>query len=215
MKISKLVKNLLTFALAFAIVITVSVPCVWANASDASESTSEAKRAYDFLKAVGAMDTQETEFDTDKMITRAHFVKLALHLSNDAPNVLASGGEVFDDVTPSTDYEAYIETACRIGYISGSTQNLFEPEQTITLAQALKILCGILGYQQLAEINGGFPGGYIVMAQRLGLLPRGSHGRRLVYRPPCGPCCDFGAGSHPSADCCDYRTDSEKGKTFL
>jgi len=170
MKISKLVKNLLTFALAFAIVITVSVPCVWANASDASESTSEAKRAYDFLKAVGAMDTQETEFDTDKMITRAHFVKLALHLSNDAPNVLASGGEVFDDVTPSTDYEAYIETACRIGYISGSTQNLFEPEQTITLAQALKILCGILGYQQLAEINGGFPGGYIVMAQRLGLL---------------------------------------------
>jgi len=170
MKISKTVKTLISSVVALVMLFSLSVPFAFAATETEFSTTSNALEAYDFLKAVGAMDPDEVAFSADMAITRAHFVKLALHLSNDAPNVLVSNDEVFSDVTPSTQYENYIETAYRIGYISGSTSSMFEPQQNITLAQAIKIICNVLGYQKYAEVNGGFPGGYLIMAQRLDLL---------------------------------------------
>ena len=162
-------KKLTALVLAIAVLCCVSVPSVFAVESDAALNEN-AENAYNFMMAVGAMDPEEVAFDASTVITRAHFVKLALHLSNDAPKVIAPSSGVFTDVTPSTQYADYIETAYRIGYISGSSSGMFEPEVQITLPQALKILCNILGYQKLAEASGGYPSGYLIMAQRIGLL---------------------------------------------
>jgi len=170
MTTSKIIKQLLAFLMAFAIMLPVSVPLTAKANESSSVYTKNAEDSYNFLKAVGAMDSDEVPFDADMQITRAHFVKLALHLSNDAPNVLLSDDEVFYDVNPSTDYENYIETAYRIGYISGSASGLFEPEKIITLPQALKILCNILGYDRYAQSYGGYPTGYLVCAQKADLL---------------------------------------------
>lgn len=170
MKNSNKLKSILSLVIVYAIVLTIAVPFT-AFASDFSVTdTRDAKASYEFLKAVDAMDKDEVPFNSTMKITRAHFVKLALHLSNDAPNVLVSNDEVFYDVNPSTDYENYIETAYRIGYISGSPSGMFNPNDPITLAQAVKIICNILGYNQYAEAYGGYPSGYLVTAQRIKLL---------------------------------------------
>lgn len=170
MTISKRLKSILALALVLAMMLSVSVPLTSFADESADLYSKDSKASYDFLKAVGAIDTDEVPFDANMQITRAHFVKLALHLSNDAPNVLVSNDEVFYDVNPSTDYENYIETAYRIGYISGSSTGLFDPESTITLSQAVKILCNILGYTQYAEAYGGYPAGYMIAANRIDLL---------------------------------------------
>lgn len=162
-------KNYKKIILALSVVLSLMlITAISSRAEDVSAQGGQL--AYDFIKAVGAMDENEIPYEAEKKITRAHFVKLALHLANDAPNVLVSDDVVFSDVTPSTKYEVYIETAYRTGYISGSYDGLFHPEDEITLAQSLKILCNILGYQQFAEAKGGFPGGYMVAAQRAGIL---------------------------------------------
>jgi len=162
-------KKLSALILAFAVLCCVSVPAVLAAEADLP-ATESAENAYNFMMAVGAMDPEEVDFDASMVITRAHFVKLALHLSNDAPKVIVPNSGVFTDVTPSIQYADYIETAYRIGYISGSASGVFEPDAAITLPQALKILCNILGYQRLAEANGGYPSGYLITSQRIGLL---------------------------------------------
>lgn len=166
----KRLKTQIATLLCFAVIFSLSVPLAANSESSAQNQVADAASAYDFLKSVGAMDPEEVPFDGNMQITRAHFVKLALHLSGDAPHVLVSDDEVFYDVTPSTAYENYIETAYRTGYISGTSSGVFAPEQPITLVQALKILCNVLGYQRFAESYGGYPAGYLVMAQRTDLL---------------------------------------------
>ena len=102
MKITKRIKTLISSAVTFAMVLSLSVPFASAAVETEYSNASNALEAYDFLKAVGAMDSEEVAFSADMAITRAHFVKLALHLSNDAPKVLVSDDEVFSDVTPAT-----------------------------------------------------------------------------------------------------------------
>jgi len=169
MKIYGKTKTLLSAILSLAMLVTAFATAT-AFAEETAVVNEYAENAYSFLKAVGAMDAEEVPYDGAMPVTRAHFVKMALHASNDAPKVLVSNDEVFYDVDMNTKYENYIETAYRIGYISGAADGLFEPEAGITLAQATKILANILGYEKIAEANGGYPGGYLIVAQRINLL---------------------------------------------
>jgi len=171
MKMFKNSKSIISAIIGLTLILSVCAPYVPVFALESfSDTGSDYLAAYKFLRAVGAMDEAEEALASDSVVTRAHFVKLALHASNDAPKVLLSADEVFYDVDMNTKYENYIETAYRIGYISGSADGLFEPESPITLAQATKILCNILGYTPVAEANGGYPGGYLIAAQRADLL---------------------------------------------
>lgn len=136
------------------------------NQADMSDS----KAIYEFLAKTGIIDEAEIPYTQDGFVTRAEFVRLALLISNDAPQVLVSEGDVFADVKSGDPYEAYIETAKRIGYILGANGSQFNPDDYITLSQAVKILSNILGYGMLAEELGGYPTGYLTAAQRYELL---------------------------------------------
>lgn len=123
-----------------------------------------------FLKALSIFDEDEDSIGIDDNISRAHFVKMCMKLSGDAPEVLREGDDIFLDVTSSVKYNAYIDTAYKIGYISGSDSGLFNPNDSITLQQATKILCTILGYDNHANVYGGYPAGYLWVAQKLSLF---------------------------------------------
>ena len=157
--------KLLSLILCFAIVFALAAPV--AIGADNDDSINTGKESYDFLKALGIIEKDDPAFNADEAVSRAYFVKLALMLSNDAPEVLVSNDEVFFDVNSLTPYEEYIETAYRIGYISGGSGGNFNPNDTITCPQALKILINILGYTPVAEAKGGFPAGYISVASGL------------------------------------------------
>lgn len=159
------------FILIFAVTFVLNVfPSAYAFSYEEEIEMSDAQSAYNFLMNTGILAYDELEFDAEYKIPRAYFVKLALHLSNDAPNVLISNENIYTDVTPSTKYENYIETAYRIGYISGGTDGLFRPDDVITVSEAVKILCEITGYGMIAKELGGYPGGYYVAASRAGIL---------------------------------------------
>ena len=155
-------------AMFFVVAVLINVfPSVYASSYDRED---EAKSAYEFLVNTGILASDEMEFDAARKITRGHFVKLALHISGDAPNVLVSDGNIYTDVTQSTKYNTYIDTAYRIGYIGGGADGLFRPDDVITASEAIKILCEITGYGKLANELGGYPGGYYVAATRAGII---------------------------------------------
>lgn len=163
----KILNKLISLILSFSLI---AASVVFASSNEENISAATGENAYKFLMATGVLDPNEVPYDANFATSRAHFVKLALYLSNDAPRVVVSDDEVFADVNSGTQYEEYIETAFRLGYISGGYGLNFNPDEAITLPQALKILVNILGYGQMAELKGGYPTGYYSVAQNLDLL---------------------------------------------
>ena len=160
-------KRLISFVISIIMLFALSNSVFVSAEANSQVEYDAGKESYNFLKALGIVSEDDGAYNGEALVNRAYFVKLALMLSNDAPGALVSEDKVFFDVNSSTPYEKYIETAFRIGYISGGSNGYFNPGDNITYAQALKIIINILGYTSVAEAKGGFPAGYMSVAGSL------------------------------------------------
>ncbi len=85
----------------------------------------------------------------------------------------------------------YMKTVATFGYIVGYPDLTFRPDNTITYNEAITILLNMAGYKEYALARGGFPDGYISLANRFslskGLYATGSEpltridAARLIY----------------------------------
>ncbi len=80
-----------------------------------------------------------------------------------------SYGEGFEDVKASNEYYRDINAVVSYGIMNGVSKSEFDPEREITFDEALKTLVKISGHSPQAEINGGYPSGYIYTANSLGI----------------------------------------------
>lgn len=118
-------------------------------------------------------------------VTRAEFVSAmckALNITAYQPAV-----PVFSDVGVTYEYAGAIDTAYKLGWVSG-TAGKFEPSQLITYPEAVKIAVCALGYGDVAAAEGGYPTGYLYVAGRLGLTDRinfTSSDNKLTYGRLC------------------------------
>ena len=125
-------------------------------------------RAFAKMNALGIFN--EDSYDGSVQMDRGTFTRLVMQLGGDVPAILNPGDTVFADVDAETENSDYIAAAYRLGYISGEADGYFYPQDTITAAAAVKLAIGVLGYGVYAEQNGGFPAGYLKIANRLDLL---------------------------------------------
>lgn len=106
-------------------------------------------------------------FRPQQDITRAEFMKIAAKLMGYIP---AATEVSFLDV-PATHWAyAYIQGAKEQGIVDGTSKTTFSPEAKISANEVIKILVCILGYKQMAELSGGYPGGYLNYATSLEIL---------------------------------------------
>lgn len=75
----------------------------------------------------------------------------------------------FSDVTASTAGAMEIAIAQKFGIINGNG-GAFRPNENITFNESAKILVTILGYSDIAQSIGDYPGGYVSVANRLGVF---------------------------------------------
>lgn len=105
-------------------------------------------------------------------ITRAEVATLVCRiLGNDN---LAQTSTVFGDVPSSHWASGYINYANQRGIIAGygadaNGVNNFGPEDAVTIEQTVKMVVAAMGYNPEAEAQGGYPGGYLSVASRLGI----------------------------------------------
>ena len=76
---------------------------------------------------------------------------------------------VFSDVDENYEYKNQIEWLYSVGLINGIGNDMFDPNGKIHINQVIKILCIMMGYKKVADYNGGFPTGYLVIDNRLKL----------------------------------------------
>lgn len=106
-------------------------------------------------------------FEPEKDITRAEFTKIIVYMLGFGD--LTEPITKFEDVSTDHWANANIKVAYDLGIINGFDDVTFKPDEPVTYEQALKMVVCTLGYQYMAEQNGGYPQGYISQASALGL----------------------------------------------
>lgn len=163
-------KRLLSFVFAIAFTFITALGCF--SAISVSASTIELTD-YDYEnaeKVLGAIcpgfPLIDEEVTSDaKPTTRAEFVAAVAMAMNVE---VKSGVETpFSDVAAKNPYASAIKYAAGAGLIN--TVDLFYPDTPITYTQAIKIVMIAAGYGEKAEYMGGYPTGYLKVAQEAGV----------------------------------------------
>ncbi len=126
-----------------------------------------AANAHEFLQMLGIAD-DGTSYDAP--VTRAQFIDLVVKALNSEMSADIDG--YFTDVSENHPLAASIYKAKAIGVISGKDSARFYPDATISQNEAAKVMACALGYMGVAEVRGGYPIGYLAVANDIGLLKR-------------------------------------------
>ena len=156
--LKKVLALVLAFSMMLSVVAFASYPDVPADADYAD--------AVELLSALDIIKGDDLgNFNPDNTITRAEYAAIvcrALGLENSANG--AAGATAFVDVAADHWASGYINLATQNGIINGYGDGNFGPEDKVTYEQAVKMLVCALGFEPMASQKGGYPTGYLVVA---------------------------------------------------
>lgn len=154
-------KRILAMLLIISLFISVAV-----TAAEQTVFVPECSRQEKVLIALGLMEGL-ADSDKSKTVTRG---QAAHYLADFLGAPQGNGISQYNDVNASTKYVQDIVLLTDLGIANGNTEGKFEPERAITLQEFTKMLLSIIGYGLPSERSGGYPGGYLQYAYRLGIL---------------------------------------------
>ncbi|MBE5040628.1 S-layer homology domain-containing protein [Ructibacterium gallinarum] len=99
-------------------------------------------------------------------LTRAEFAQVLFRARNLTP-IAASE---YSDVPESHWANGVIGAVSSCGLMNGYVDHLFRPDEEVSVDEAAKALVCLLGYEALAEEEGGYPAGYRKIASRKNIL---------------------------------------------
>lgn len=131
----------------------------------AEESAYELKENeyYKRLVAFGVADPEDY-ITSDEAVTRAQFAKYAVKIGAANINSLPADdkdAEVFTDVTSKTENYKYILAAAKLGYMKGTGESVFSPDDSISIADAARVLIRVLGYDEVISRYDNYENGYL------------------------------------------------------
>ncbi len=131
---------------------------------DITPENEQFKAQSEKLVALGLW--KESGKEAEEAISRGEFADFMMYLIG-AEN-MSFGDAGYIDVTEEHPYYQAIAFAKGYHVMNGVSESRFEPNRTITYAEALKTLLASMGYEALAESRGGYPNGYMTTAASLG-----------------------------------------------
>lgn len=123
------------------------------------ELTQNQKLAVELMKAIGAIDKNA---DLTKAVTRAEFAHAVYYVSG-CSNLSTTAASVYADIDSKHTYLNEISTALDMGYMSGNAGE-FRPDDNITFTETASVMIKLLGIQYIANSLGGYPQGYLNLA---------------------------------------------------
>lgn len=159
MKLSKVL------SLVLAIAMLLSVPTFAYNDVAADANYAEAVTALSALNIFTGYE--DGTFKPEGKITRAEYAAIVCRVNNMEHAAKANKvGGVFTDVAADHWAAGYIATAAQAGIVNGMGDGTFKPEAEVTYEQAVKMLVAALGYEPKAQTMGGYPTGYMMIANQ-------------------------------------------------
>lgn len=138
--------------------------------SDVPSNASYAE-AVNTLADMGILNGDKAgRFNPDKTITRAEAAVIICKIAGVADEAAKIKKSSFSDVPSNYCAVGYIAKANELGIISGYSKTKFGPKDTVTYEQFIKMLVCTRGYGEDAKEKGGFPNGYLAVAEDRGIV---------------------------------------------
>lgn len=157
-------KKVLALVIAFSMMLSV---VAFAGYNDVAEDADYAG-AVELLSALEIFEGDENgNFNPDKTVSRAEMAALICRATGLEEMAEASkGATAFTDVAASHWASGYINVASSNGIINGVGGGKFAPDATLTYPQAVKMIVYALGFELMAEDNGGWDAGSVYVANK-------------------------------------------------
>lgn len=108
-------------------------------------------------------------FNPDSTITRAESAAVICRLMGAEDEAKTMTKQVFDDVPASHWAVGYVAKATELGIINGYGNGKFGPSDPVTYEQIVKMLVCAWGWGELAQEQGGYPNGYLQIAEEFNI----------------------------------------------
>jgi len=119
---------------------------------------------YRFVKAFDLMPIcNYDDFQPEKPLTRGEFARILCALGGILPT---EGYSEFVDIS-TNEYKGYISAVNDFKIMVGADKYTFLPDKEISVNEVLKTVVFLLGYDVMAQAKGGYPIGYITVANEL------------------------------------------------
>ena len=127
------------------------------------------------LNDMGIMSDGNMHISPYETITRGEMARIITQLDgHDDLEVFNMTGKKrscdFIDVSSKNPYFSSINYVSQTGIMNGYENSLFLPDKDITYNEAVKTIITALGYEPVALQKGGYPQGYLNVANELGLI---------------------------------------------
>lgn len=127
------------------------------------------------LGDMGIMSDGDMRISPYETITRGEMARIITQLyGHDDLEVFNMTGEKrscdFIDVSSKNPYFSSINYVSASGIMNGYGNSLFLPDKDITYNEAVKTIITVLGYEPLSLQKGGYPQGYLTVANELGII---------------------------------------------
>lgn len=160
--LKKFISLILTVSVLLSMTATISASSQALTKEDVAEQTG-------LLQKLGIVGSLSDEAE----ITRAEFAVMVAEVFK---NDMASTSErYFVDVPEDHWSAAAVNTLVERGIISQSADRIFRMYDSITANEAIKMVISMCGYNDYAEVIGGYPVGYSNLARRLGINLKASN----------------------------------------
>lgn len=126
----------------------------------ASEDTeTQNSEAISFLISIGVIEAADDTTIADPLSREDFAVYLANLMGVDTK--LTTEQRYFTDLS-MTSYGTYaVNSLVDFGIVSLPAERKFRPDDAVTLSECAKMICVATGYKDYAELNGGYPLGYV------------------------------------------------------
>lgn len=159
-------------AMLLAVIMTfLLIPVTAAETTETAETAASVQYAErtEMLTALGVFTFSGKE--AEAVVSRSEFAAAVADLFGwSRIPTDASVPFPFVDVKSDNPYQSKIKIMIQLGLINGVNAVEFRPNDSVTYEQAVKVLVCALGYQAFAEHRGGYPTGYMLLANQLDIL---------------------------------------------
>ncbi len=165
----RMIKKLLSALLALSFVLGLVIIPAEASSYNDVKNGMYYTEAIEALTTYGIVSGYAGNFRPNANITRAEFSKITALISGLEDEVFSNAGNrKFDDVSMTHWANGYINTVANNKLIVGYPDGKFQPEKSITFAEAVTVVLRTLGYST-AELGDNWPYAYMVKADGLDL----------------------------------------------
>ena len=139
---------------------------LWAAADDMEEAVIYGAEERGLLQSLGIL--KYTAEELPEPLSRGEFFQLVCAVAN--YGALDGVEPGYGDLAADSAYVPAVAMLSAMGIISGNAYGQIYPDRIVTAQEAVSVLVKVLGHGYPAEQSGGYPYGYLTIANRIKLM---------------------------------------------